>query len=493
LLHALDQYWLASQRYSEARAVVARTLASFEAGSPAWATALEAVAQLYLLSGEVGWLEHARRALASSEMDTDARPFLEAAVASAAPIAAGGVLPFPALERATARGRATGNRKLEIRATVHLATISVHIGDLRRGNPLLAWLDQHLESTAWPRAVVAAMQALATALSGDLALARSRALRALERGDQAISAALVGRIGFWVGEAALIERALREIDRMGPPGSVVTSFGDEVRGLAALLNGDFAGAAACFERCWILSIGMGMQRLALAEVALAQGDLPSARGHLAEMAQRFIEVDAQERARPAFGVRADVVHARTVRALGEPARGEAAAHGALATASASGLAIDTTDALEALALFLAERGERVLAARLLGAAEAFRSRSGYRWRAWDLRAPLEALRAQLDPTSLAEGAALSLEEAAALAQRGRGARGRPDHGWDALTPSERRVVELVAAGHSNQEIARKLFVSLATVKSHLVHVFQKLDVRSRAELAVIATRRAEAS
>jgi DNA-binding NarL/FixJ family response regulator len=124
-------------------------------------------------------------------------------------------------------------------------------------------------------------------------------------------------------------------------------------------------------------------------------------------------------------------------------------------------------------------------------AEAFRARSGYRWRALDLREPLDALRPRLDPVALAEGATLSLEDAAAHAQRGRGARGRPEHGWDALTPSEARVVELVAAGLSNQEIAGKLFVSLATVKSHLVHVFQKLEVRSRAELAVAVTRRGE--
>ena len=44
-------------------------------------------------------------------------------------------------------------------------------------------------------------------------------------------------------------------------------------------------------------------------------------------------------------------------------------------------------------------------------------------------------------------------------------------------------------GPPNKEIAKKLFVSLATVKTHLVHVYAKLDVRTRAELAAAATRR----
>lgn len=51
-----------------------------------------------------------------------------------------------------------------------------------------------------------------------------------------------------------------------------------------------------------------------------------------------------------------------------------------------------------------------------------------------------------------------------------------------LTPSERRVVELAAAGHSNKEIARTLFVTINTVEGHLSHAYAKLGVRSRAQL-----------
>jgi predicted ATPase/class 3 adenylate cyclase/DNA-binding CsgD family transcriptional regulator len=494
LLHALDQHWISGQRYAEVRAVAGRVLGALEPGSPRWLAALEAVAQTLLLSGEFAWLADAKRGLeaAGEDLDTDLRVFVEAAVAAVQPVAEGGPLVLSALERAIARGRAAGNRKLAVRTTVHLAGVAVHAGELRRAVPLLAWLDQHLAASAWPRSLVALMQSLAAALSGDLAGARERAVAALERGGHTGVAGVVGRVAFWTGDAALLERSRRSLGAEAAPGSIAASLADELRGLALLLAGELAAARSCFERCWILSTGLGMQRLAIADIALAQGDLAAVREQVAETDRRYLVVDAGEGTRPpAFAALADLLRARLLRASGEIVRGEAAAHAALATAMAQGLALYATDALEALALFAAERGDRSEAARRLGAAESFCARSGYRWRAWDLRPALDALRPQLDPAMLAEGAGLSLPEAAALAQRGRGARGRPDHGWDALTPTEARVVELVAAGLPNHEIAKRMFVSLATVKSHLVHVFQKLDVRSRAELAVAALRRRE--
>jgi ATP/maltotriose-dependent transcriptional regulator MalT len=60
---------------------------------------------------------------------------------------------------------------------------------------------------------------------------------------------------------------------------------------------------------------------------------------------------------------------------------------------------------------------------------------------------------------------------------------------DELTAAEDRVVELVAAGLTNGEVATRLFMSVKTVERHLSHVYRKLDVRSRTELASrIATR-----
>ena len=55
-------------------------------------------------------------------------------------------------------------------------------------------------------------------------------------------------------------------------------------------------------------------------------------------------------------------------------------------------------------------------------------------------------------------------------------------GVDALTPSERRVAQLAAAGQTNREIAQRLFVTAKTVQTHLSHAYQKLDIRSRSQL-----------
>ena len=88
----------------------------------------------------------------------------------------------------------------------------------------------------------------------------------------------------------------------------------------------------------------------------------------------------------------------------------------------------------------------------------------------------------------AEGAALSTEEAIAYAQRGRGERKRPSSGWGSLTPTELDVVRLVAEGIPNKDIATRLFISPRTVQSHLRHVYNKLGLTSRVQLAQEAAR-----
>jgi DNA-binding NarL/FixJ family response regulator len=51
---------------------------------------------------------------------------------------------------------------------------------------------------------------------------------------------------------------------------------------------------------------------------------------------------------------------------------------------------------------------------------------------------------------------------------------------DALSPREREVLELIAGGASNRDAAARLFVSQATIKTHLLHIYDKLGVRDRA-------------
>ena len=56
-----------------------------------------------------------------------------------------------------------------------------------------------------------------------------------------------------------------------------------------------------------------------------------------------------------------------------------------------------------------------------------------------------------------------------------------DSARDLLTYREREVLALIAGGASNREIAANLSVTVATVKSHLVHVYAKLEARNRQE------------
>jgi pimeloyl-ACP methyl ester carboxylesterase/DNA-binding CsgD family transcriptional regulator len=91
---------------------------------------------------------------------------------------------------------------------------------------------------------------------------------------------------------------------------------------------------------------------------------------------------------------------------------------------------------------------------------------------------LNAVRAFLAETP--EGAQIS-----ALKQRRR----RPSLGWESLTEAELDIVRLVAEGFTNDQIARRLFVSPRTVQTHVAHVFAKLGASRRAEVAAEASLR----
>jgi DNA-binding CsgD family transcriptional regulator len=87
------------------------------------------------------------------------------------------------------------------------------------------------------------------------------------------------------------------------------------------------------------------------------------------------------------------------------------------------------------------------------------------------------------------GTQLSPSDAVTWVRHARGERKRPSHGWESLTPTELRVVDLVAEGLTNPQIGERMFISRGTVKVHLSHIFAKLNMSNRAELAGEATRR----
>jgi len=152
-------------------------------------------------------------------------------------------------------------------------------------------------------------------------------------------------------------------------------------------------------------------------------------------------------------------------------------------------------ALETIGGLLIAAGQLAEGGRLMAAAELLRDETG------QLRLPGEQGRFDEDlrfgeealgpgwAEVWAEGSELTPLQAVAYARRARGTRKRPTTSWGSLTPTELQVVELVAQGLTNPEIGRRLFIGSGTVKTHLAHVFAKLNVRSRAELAAAASRR----
>jgi DNA-binding CsgD family transcriptional regulator len=102
----------------------------------------------------------------------------------------------------------------------------------------------------------------------------------------------------------------------------------------------------------------------------------------------------------------------------------------------------------------------------------------------------ESLRIHRDLGCTRDAARVASAMRAAGIRRGtRGLRARPAFGWESLTPTELEAVGLVASGLTNRQIADRLFKSRYTVESHLRHVFAKLGMSSRVELAAEAVRR----
>ena len=100
----------------------------------------------------------------------------------------------------------------------------------------------------------------------------------------------------------------------------------------------------------------------------------------------------------------------------------------------------------------------------------------------------EILRTALDHSHRCGALALTERTRTELIAAG----GRPRRpilsGLDSLTPSERRVAQLAAAGLANRDIAQHLFITTRTVEGHLTHTYQTLDITSRDQLpAAIAS------
>lgn len=224
---------------------------------------------------------------------------------------------------------------------------------------------------------------------------------------------------------------------------------------------------------------------AMAGVAAEEGDHRTAR--------RLLE-EALDLSRSSGNKRA---HAQALQSLAQLARldGDAKQAAILSTkALQSHMEIENPQglvvSLEAIGGLAADAGRPGHAARLLGAATALREKHNCArlpWESSQYERDLQLAREQLSQRQLqaacTAGAKLSIDEAAAQASSGRDEPRLPNGGWPSLTETERKVAALVAEGMTNPEIAGILFVSPATVRNHLTHIFSKLGIGRRMELA----------
>jgi predicted ATPase/class 3 adenylate cyclase/DNA-binding CsgD family transcriptional regulator len=260
--------------------------------------------------------------------------------------------------------------------------------------------------------------------------------------------------------------------------------------IAHLAEGNIDACAPACETArnlmGMLPKAAGMFVYPLAEVELARGDLAEAR----QIADQAVSTTKGWHLATALRTRARVALAQR-----DLEQAEADAHAALARAADLHAYVCVADTFECLGRLAAEGQSYPEGARLLGAAEAMRRRTGeVRFKVYDadFEATVAILRIAMGEeefeSAWAGGAALSTEESIAYAQRGRGERKRPSSGWASLTPTELDVVRLVEDGLGNKEIAARLFISHRTVQTHLTHVYTKLGLTSRVQLAQEASR-----
>jgi ATP/maltotriose-dependent transcriptional regulator MalT len=334
-------------------------------------------------------------------------------------------------ERGLAIAAQTGRERVLLVTTIESVATLIELGRVARANEAardgveLARLSNDVRNQVWARSALAAARLAA----GDVAAAMRDITEASEPGRSA---------GF---------------HGPGQPGwclgTVLTAAGNVERAVSVMLEA-FGGRALAD----VLPVYRPRAAADLVEALIALDDLAGA----AEV------LDAGDAAAARAGTAWAAAVAALARSALELARGrppEAVAAAAAAREAAIAAPLLSARAGLAEGRALAAAGERRAAVAALIAAESAFDAFGA------LRRRDEAVR-----------------ELRRLGHRVvRAARGTPDGEQDPLTAREREIVELVAAGRTNREVAQQLVLSPRTIEAHLRNIYAKLGVRSRVELA----------
>ncbi|OAI39177.1 hypothetical protein AYO39_03100 [Actinobacteria bacterium SCGC AG-212-D09] len=312
-------------------------------------------------------------------------------------------------------------------------------------------------------ATVSGLRARLACRGGDLTAAQADAQAALEIAPELLGAEYV--------VLAVVAAVLAGLDRDESP----ASLRQLINGTGIRYDTDFLPSSQLRYASGVLHAALGNHAAAIEELRGCSCDDPAFGGEnpamlpwrsaaslsLAELARhdeaRALAADEVRRAESFGAPRAIGIALRAQALVGPPA--------------------DRSDGLAAALAVLAPSPARLEHARVLLDFGATLRAAGQR------RAAREPLLEALALAARCGARTLERRARAELAAIGVRPRTADRSGRDALTPSERRVVELAASGGTNREIAQTLFVTEKTVETHLGRAFRKLDISSRRQLA----------
>ncbi len=412
-----------------------------------------------------------------------------------------GLDPWPALNDALERARRSGDQGA-LADGLLIGAIATYVSEPDRAR---LYLEESIQvATAAGNPLTAhlarANLGLLAVMSGDLDEAERLLSDVMDGSDVllnglAVTQALYGLGGVAIlrgrtADAVALASRLKAVARQ--TGTPIVNFAVPLGyGLAALDDGRPEEAIRLYREAMdqvLLPLFRAQILPSLVEAEIIAGDLDAAALAIEDL--RALSESATFR----WGLaQAAALRARLERLRSRNDQAEQAGHEALQLSMAHTARIVTVDALEVLAGCAADADSWAEAARLMGAASAIREHIGYRRcvteRDDDLRAIEAALGSERFAAEQGAGGALNINEAVAYAARGRGTRKRPTHGWASISPTENEVIDLVRSGLTNPQVAERLLMSPRTVQTHLTHIFAKLGITSRTELAAKATER----